>query len=113
MRQRNADNEASFHTRLAIAPTEMAHYQDYDYVIVNDDLKSATQQLQAIILADRCCLPGSTVDTRFSPKWMDGSMSEALALEGKTIVLGVSGSIAAFKAVEKVATLDEIGGQTW
>ena len=27
-------------------------------------------------------------------------MSEALALEGKTIVLGVSGSIAAFKAVE-------------
>ena len=36
LRQRNADNEASFHTRLAIAPTEMAHYRDY-YVIVNDD----------------------------------------------------------------------------
>ena len=33
LRQRNADNEASFHTRLAIAPTEMAHYRDYDYVI--------------------------------------------------------------------------------
>ena len=57
LRQRNADNEASMRTRLAIAPTEMAQYRDYDYVVVNDDLKSATQQLQAIILADRCCLP--------------------------------------------------------
>jgi guanylate kinase len=56
LRQRNADNEASLRTRLAIAPKEMAQYQYYDYVIVNDDLKSATQQLQAIILADRCCL---------------------------------------------------------
>jgi guanylate kinase len=63
LRQRNADHEASFHTRLAIAPKEMAHYQDYDYVIVNDDLKSATQQLQAIILADRCCL--SRLDRRY------------------------------------------------
>jgi guanylate kinase len=57
LRQRNADNEASLRRRLAIAPTEMAQYEDYDYVIVNDDLASATQQLQAIILADRCCLP--------------------------------------------------------
>jgi guanylate kinase len=57
LRQRNADDEASMRTRMAIAPWEMAQYRDYDYVIVNDDLESATQQLQAIILADRCCLP--------------------------------------------------------
>ena len=57
LQKRNADSEASIHARLAIAPMEMAHYRDYDYVIVNDELKSATQQLQAIILADRCCLP--------------------------------------------------------
>jgi guanylate kinase len=57
IQQRNADNDEALRTRLAIAPTEMAQYQEYDYVIVNDDLKSATQQLQAIILADRCCLP--------------------------------------------------------
>lgn len=56
LRQRNADDEASLRTRLAIAPKEMAQYRHYDYVIVNDDLKAATQQLQAIILADRCCL---------------------------------------------------------
>jgi guanylate kinase len=57
IRQRNADDEASMRSRLASAPMEMAQYRAYDYVIVNDDLKSATQQLQAIILADRCCLP--------------------------------------------------------
>ena len=56
LRQRNADDEASLRTRLAIAPKEMAQYRHYDYVIVNDDLKAATQQLQAIIVADRCCL---------------------------------------------------------
>jgi guanylate kinase len=64
LRQRNVDDEASMRTRLAIAPTEMARYEDYDYVIVNDDLPSATQQLQAIILADRCCLP--RLDRRYS-----------------------------------------------
>jgi guanylate kinase len=32
----------------------MAYYCLYDYVIVNDDVEVATQQLQAIILADRC-----------------------------------------------------------
>jgi guanylate kinase len=54
LRQRNADNDAALQTRLAIAPTEMAQYRHYDYVIVNDDLESAAQQLQAIIVADRC-----------------------------------------------------------
>jgi guanylate kinase len=57
LRQRNADSETSIRTRLNRAPAEMARYRDYDYVVVNDDLESATQHLQAIILADHCCLP--------------------------------------------------------
>jgi len=66
---------------------------------VNDDLKSATQQLQAIYSRRSAVAShGLTADTPFSPNWMDGSMSETLALEGKTIVLGVSGSIAAFQS---------------
>jgi phosphopantothenoylcysteine decarboxylase / phosphopantothenate---cysteine ligase len=40
---------------------------------------------------------------------MDGYMSEAQALEGKTIVLGVTGSIAAFKAVEVLRRLSKAG----
>jgi guanylate kinase len=54
LRQRNSDDDAAVRARLAIAPIEMAQYQHYDYAIVNDDLELATQQLQAIILADRC-----------------------------------------------------------
>jgi phosphopantothenoylcysteine decarboxylase / phosphopantothenate---cysteine ligase len=40
---------------------------------------------------------------------MDGAMNESLALDGKTIVLGVSGSIAAFKAVEVLRRLTKSG----
>ncbi len=54
LRQRNSENEAALHSRLAIAPLEMAQYRHYDYVIVNDDFEAAVRQLQAIILADRC-----------------------------------------------------------
>jgi guanylate kinase len=54
LRQRNSEDETTLHSRLAIAPIEMAQYRHYDYVIINDDLESAAQQLQAIILADRC-----------------------------------------------------------
>jgi guanylate kinase len=54
LRQRNSENEAALRNRLAIAPTEMAQYRHYDYVIVNDDFDLAARQLQAIVLADRC-----------------------------------------------------------
>jgi phosphopantothenoylcysteine decarboxylase / phosphopantothenate---cysteine ligase len=40
---------------------------------------------------------------------MDSDMNEAQALEGKTIVLGVTGSIAAFKAVEVLRLLTKAG----
>mgnify|MGYP003288086452 CR=1 FL=1 len=54
LRQRNSETEAALQRRLATAPTEMAQYRRYDYVVINDDRESAAQQLQAIILADRC-----------------------------------------------------------
>jgi guanylate kinase len=54
LRQRNSETEATLQQRLATAPTEMMQYRHYDYVIINDDRESAIQQLQAIILADRC-----------------------------------------------------------
>jgi len=54
LRQRNSEDEKTLRQRLAIAPTEMRRFRDYDYIIVNDDLTTAVQQLQAIIVADRC-----------------------------------------------------------
>jgi guanylate kinase len=63
LRRRHTDSEESMRARLLMAPMEMAHYQDYDYVIVNDDLAAAVRQLQAIVLADRSC--ASRLDRRY------------------------------------------------
>jgi guanylate kinase len=54
LRQRNSETEVTLQRRLAEAPTEMAQYRYYEYVIINDDRESAVKQLRAIILADRC-----------------------------------------------------------
>jgi guanylate kinase len=54
LRRRNSEDEAALRIRLSAAPQEIAQYRWYDYVIINDDLEVATQELQAIILADRC-----------------------------------------------------------
>jgi guanylate kinase len=54
LRLRSSEDEAALRARLTVAPQEMAQYRWYDYVIVNEDLEVATQQLQAIVLADRC-----------------------------------------------------------
>jgi guanylate kinase len=64
LRQRHSDDDATLRTRLANAPTEMAQYRHYDYVIVNDDLETATQQLQGVIVADRCCV--ERLDRRYT-----------------------------------------------
>ncbi len=63
LRRRKSDDDAALRARLAVAPTEMAQYQHYDHVIVNDDLEAAAQQLQAIIVADRCRV--ERVDRRY------------------------------------------------
>lgn len=39
--------------RLAAASEEVAHYRDFDYIVVNDVFDSALQDLQAIITATR------------------------------------------------------------
>jgi len=42
--------------RLAIARTELALARQYDYLVVNDRLEQAVENLRAIILAERCRL---------------------------------------------------------
>ncbi|MES2213108.1 MAG: guanylate kinase [Pseudomonadota bacterium] len=48
------DSQATIERRLAGAQTEMSHYVEYEYVVVNDKFDEALAQLQAIILAQRC-----------------------------------------------------------
>lgn len=51
---RGANGSEDLQTRLRNAIDELAQYQNFDYAIINDDLAKATDELAAIILAERC-----------------------------------------------------------
>jgi guanylate kinase len=54
LRERRSDAEGDIARRLARARDEIALWRDYDYLIVNRDLKEATEHLVAIVHAERC-----------------------------------------------------------
>jgi len=53
LRARAQDSEDTIAKRMAEAESEASHWVDADYVVVNDDLDKATQQVQAILQAER------------------------------------------------------------
>ena len=53
LRRRAEDTDEVIAARLANARTEMSHWRDYDYIVVNDDLDAAFAQVQAIVTAER------------------------------------------------------------
>ncbi len=54
LRGRGSDDEATVRRRFDAARHEIAHYGQFDYVIVNDQLEVATEQLVAILKAEEC-----------------------------------------------------------
>ena len=50
---RAQDTPETVARRMAQAGNEISHWAEYDYVIVNDDLDSAIQNLRAILAAER------------------------------------------------------------
>jgi guanylate kinase len=46
---RQTDSQAVIERRLADAVTDMSHYREFDYVVVNDDFERAVDQLVEII----------------------------------------------------------------
>jgi len=50
---RHSDSPHVIEKRLAAARQEILHWADYDYIVVNDRLPSATQALKAIVRAGR------------------------------------------------------------
>jgi guanylate kinase len=54
LRQRRSDAEREIKRRLARAREEILLWQQYDYLIVNRDVKEAVEQLAAVIQAERC-----------------------------------------------------------
>jgi len=51
--RRAEDSEEVIQTRLANSRAEIAHWREYDYVIVNDDLNAAFDAVQSIVKAER------------------------------------------------------------
>lgn len=54
LRARGQDSEQAIARRLDRARQEMDCWSDYDFVIVNDDLERASDELRSIVVASRC-----------------------------------------------------------
>jgi len=53
LRSRGQDDELQIRRRMDDAVSEMVHYDEFDYVIVNDDFDQSVRELRAIFLARR------------------------------------------------------------
>ena len=54
LRERRSDPEREIRRRLDRAREEVQLWRQYDYLIVNRDVKEATEHLAAVIQAERC-----------------------------------------------------------
>jgi guanylate kinase len=53
LKTRAQDSAETVRERMAKSADEMSHWAEYDYVIVNHDLKRSVAQVQAILTAER------------------------------------------------------------
>jgi guanylate kinase len=53
LRGRGKDSDAAIRRRLDTARAEVASYDEYDYVVVNDDLDACVMAMRSIIMAER------------------------------------------------------------
>ncbi len=57
LRGRGQDDDETIARRMREAISEMSHYAEYDYLIVNDDFDEALAQMRSIVLANRLKTP--------------------------------------------------------
>lgn len=53
LKSRGQDDHATIARRMRDAISEMSHYREYDFLVVNDDFTEAVAQLRSIIQANR------------------------------------------------------------
>ena len=53
LERRAQDSDGTIERRLKNARVEMDHYDEYDYVLVNEDLEASTQRVRSILVAAR------------------------------------------------------------
>jgi guanylate kinase len=54
LRRRGTDDDATIRKRLGVAEQEMAHWREYDYVIISGHLDDDFAQAKAILIAEKC-----------------------------------------------------------
>ncbi|MGR8931641.1 MAG: guanylate kinase [Gammaproteobacteria bacterium] len=69
LQNRAQDNNEVIERRMRDATTEMSHYPEFDYLIVNDDFDLALNQLKSIVVANR--LLQNSQQQRLSPLLQD------------------------------------------
>lgn len=53
LEKRKRDSQDVIEQRLMLASSEIAHYDEFDYLVINDCFATALQDLQAIVLSQR------------------------------------------------------------
>ena len=53
LRSRAQDSEDVLRRRMAMATLEMSHWDEYQYVIINDDFENSVSEIEAILTAER------------------------------------------------------------
>lgn len=59
LRSRNTDSDAVINRRLRDAVSDMSHYDEFEFIVVNDDFERALLELHAIVTAQRLRLSAS------------------------------------------------------
>ena len=57
LRNRGQDSDEVISRRTLEAISEMSHYHEFDYLIINDDFKVALEELRSIVIAKRLVTP--------------------------------------------------------
>ncbi|KPH89193.1 MULTISPECIES: guanylate kinase [Pseudoalteromonas] len=60
LNNRGQDSAEIIAGRMAQAQSETSHYNEYDYVVVNDDFDTALRDLETIVIAQRLTLKAQT-----------------------------------------------------
>jgi len=56
LRGRSKDRDEAIRKRLQVARNEVSSFEEYDYIVVNDELEACVDRLRAIVLAERARL---------------------------------------------------------
>jgi guanylate kinase len=57
LRNRGTDDEATIQRRLAGSKAELEQWQDYEYLVINDDFEAALEKMSTILEAERLVTP--------------------------------------------------------